>query len=553
VEAGETLRVEKMVTFSTSRDPAVGDTMEKASRSSARYLDFAPAWDRHSSAWQGLWDACDLRVRGDDRVQQLLRLHTSHLLQVCSRHTADLDAGLPARGLNGEAYRGHVFWDELFVLPYLTLRLPEVARGLLMYRYRRLPEARALASADGHRGAMYPWQSGSEGTEETQRVHLNPLSGRWDTDLSHHQRHVGAAIFYDVWRYVSLTGDRAFLNDHGAEMLFEIARYWASVAHFDEEIGRYRIHGVMGPDEFHEKVPGSAGAGLPDNAYTNVMVAWLCHVAGQVLPLLADERARDLRRRLALTDDELDVWDDISRRMFVPFHEGVISQFDGYGDLDELDWDAYRARYGNIQRLDRILRAEGDTPDRYKLSKQADAVKLFFLFAPHELAEVFSRLGYDHDHGLVRRTIEYYDRRTSHGSTLSFVTHAAALAEIDVETSWERFLVALESDVGDIQGGTTKEGVHLGVMAGTLDLVQSRYAGVRVEDGTVHLAPRLPAALDEVAFALHVRGTLTRITVARDRITVSVPSEAGTRGVTVRVGDDARTLHRGDEATFPVP
>ena len=195
VEAGETVQVEKMVSFSTSRDPAVGDTMEKASRSTARYLDFGPAWDRHAASWQGLWDACDLSVRGDDRVQQLLRLHTAHLLQVCSRHTADLDAGLPARGLNGEAYRGHVFWDELFVLPYLSLRLPEVARGLLMYRYRRLPEARALAFADGHRGAMYPWQSGSEGTEETQRVHLNPLSGRWDTDHSHHQRHVGAAIF----------------------------------------------------------------------------------------------------------------------------------------------------------------------------------------------------------------------------------------------------------------------------------------------------------------------------------------------------------------------
>ena len=242
-------------------------------------------------------------MAGDDRVQRLLRLHTSHLLQVCSRHTADLDAGVPARGLNGEAYRGHVFWDELFVLPFLSLRMPEVARGLLMYRYRRLPEARALAAEAGHRGAMFPWQSGSEGTEETQQVHLNPLSGRWDEDLSHRQRHVGAAIFYDVWHHVRATGDQAFLRDHGAEMLLEIARFWSSIAHLDPERERYEIHGVMGPDEFHENQPGRTDGGLRNNAYTNVMVAWLCRVAGEVLDLLPEDRAGELRRRLGITDD----------------------------------------------------------------------------------------------------------------------------------------------------------------------------------------------------------------------------------------------------------
>ena len=155
--------------------------------------------------------------------------------------------------------------------------------------------------------------------------------------------------------------------------------------------------------------------------------------------------------------------------MFVPFHgDGIISQFEGYEALAELDWDAYRERYGqSVQRLDRILRAEGDDPNRYKVAKQADTVMLFYLFGQDELADVFGRLGYVLEPDATRQNVEYYDRRTSHGSTLSFVTHAAVLAALDPDSSWQRFLVALESDVGDVQGGTTKEGIHLGVMAGT--------------------------------------------------------------------------------------
>ena len=256
------VRVEKMVTLAISRDPATSDTLTKAGTIALRRPDFAHDLARHIDAWEELWRVCDVRVRGDEEVQQLLRLHICHVLQVCSRHTADLDAGVPARGLNGEAYRGHVFWDELYVYPFLSLRLPEVTRGLLMYRYRRLEEARAAAREAGLEGAMFPWQSGSEGTEETQHVHLNPMSGRWEPDLSRNQRHVNAAIFYNVWRYFQATGDLPFLRDYGAELMLEIARFWASIAHFNPERGRYEIHGVMGPDEFHEKYPGAREGGF---------------------------------------------------------------------------------------------------------------------------------------------------------------------------------------------------------------------------------------------------------------------------------------------------
>ena len=551
VRQGEPIRVEKLVTFFTSRDPAVSDTLVKATTSVARHSDFGASFERHAAAWEELWRVCDVRVSGEESVQLLLRLHIAHVLQVCSRNTADLDAGLPARGLNGEAYRGHVFWDELYAFPFFNVRLPEVTRGLLMYRYRRVGEARAAAREEGFRGAMFPWQSGSEGTEETQRVHLNPVSGRWEPDLSRNQRHVNAAIFWNIWQYFQTTHDQAFLRDYGAEMMLSITRFWASIAHFNTERERYEIHGVMGPDEFHDKYPDAPRGGLRNNAYTNVMVAWLCGIADKLLALLPASRAEELRERLGIGDEELAVWRDMSRRMFVPFHDdGIISQFEGYEDLEELDWDAYRAKYGNIQRLDRILRAEGRDPNLYKVTKQADTVMLFFLFRDEELREIFGRLGYAYDAGTISRNVTYYDRRTSHGSTLSFVTHAGVLAAIDPESSWERFLVALRSDAEDIQGGTTKEGIHMGVMAGTLDLMQRSYAGTYISDGVLCFDPRLPSRLASLSFSMQFRQTPIQLTLTSDRLTLALHAEGGSRSVRVAVRDDVRELSVGDRTVF---
>jgi trehalose/maltose hydrolase-like predicted phosphorylase/beta-phosphoglucomutase-like phosphatase (HAD superfamily) len=551
VARGRSMRVEKMVSFYTSQDRAIDEPLGAAGRSVRRYGNFQEALSHHRAAWDELWRVCDFRLPAEPRVQLLLRLHTSHVLQVCSRHTSDRDAGVPARGLNGEAYRGHVFWDELYVYPFLNFRLPEITRELLMYRYRRLGEARAAAAEAGYAGAMFPWQSGSNGQEETQVVHLNPLSGRWDPDHSHNQRHVNAAIFYNVWQYYQATEDLDFLREHGAEMMLEIARFWASIAHYNPERDRYEIHGVMGPDEFHEKYPGAEEGGLRNNAYTNVMVAWIAHTADTVLFLLPESRRRALRERIGLSDEELDKLREMSTKMFVPFLEnGIITQFEGYEDLEELDWDAYRARYPSIHRLDRILKAEGDDPDRYKLTKQADAVLLFFLFSDAELARLFERLGYEYPSDTARRTIEYYDQRTSHGSTLSFIAHAGVLAGIDPEGSWQRFLTALESDVGDIQGGTTKEGIHMGVMSGTLDLLQRSYAGTTVRDGALFFEPRVLDRLDGLTFSMQFRGMPLTVSLDDDALTVTADPEGQSPPVRVGAGTQIQELCAGDQWTF---
>jgi trehalose/maltose hydrolase-like predicted phosphorylase len=551
VEEKVPVRVEKLVAFYTSRDHAINEPLVNAGKAVGRYPTFAEAFERHARAWDELWSVCDVQVPKDDRVQLLLRMHIAHILQVCSPHTADLDAGVPARGLNGEAYRGHIFWDELYIYPFLNFRLPEITRELLMYRYRRMVEARAAATEAGYKGAMFPWQSGSDGQEETQTVHLNPKSGKWEPDLSHNQRHVSAAIFYNIWRYYQATGDFEFLLDYGAEMMLEIARFWASIAHFNPERDRYEIHGVMGPDEFHEKYPDSEEEGLRNNAYTNVMVAWICETIQEVLDLLPERLRRSLCARLGLTDEEIEIWREMSRKMFVPFHDdGIISQFEGYENLEELDWEAYREKYGNIQRLDRILRAEGDDPDRYKMAKQADTVLLFLLFPEDELRQLFERLGYDYAPDTVSKNVAYYDQRTSHGSTLSFVAHAGILANLDPQSSWERYLVALESDVGDVQGGTTQEGIHMGVMAGTLDLIQRGYMGSEIRDGVLYFDPKPVGNLDGLSFPMRFRGMPLEVKLEGDKLTVAAQSDGFSQPVQVGVGDTVREIKTGESFTF---
>jgi trehalose/maltose hydrolase-like predicted phosphorylase len=533
---GETLTVEKIVALFTSRDRAISEPADAAILAIEGAAGFSDLLASHALAWRNLWDRGDILVDEHPRRQMVLRLHIFHLLQTVSPNTVDMDAGVPARGLHGEAYRGHIFWDELFILPYLNFHFPEISRELLLYRYRRLGEARRLARAAGHQGAMYPWQSGSSGREESQVLHLNPRSGRWTPDSTALQRHVSLAIAYNVWRYWQTTRDSGIMARHCAEMLVEIARFWASVCTYDETEDRFRILGVMGPDEFHDRYPWREEPGLDDNAYTNVMAAWVLHRAADALDSLTPTRRAEIYRMLGLTDDELAGWHRIATRMRVPFLEGgVIAQFQDYDRLEELDWEAYRTRYGDIQRLDRILEAEGDTINRYKASKQADVLMLFYLFSSEELSGLLAGMGYEFSPDLIPRNIDYYLRRTSHGSTLSRVVHSWVLARSDRAQSWELLTEALESDLLDIQGGTTAEGIHLGAMAGSVDLIQRGQTALEFTDHTLSISPCLPQEMQGLHLRLLYRGYWLHLDVSCDEVAVAAPNGwAGPRQIRVR-------------------
>jgi trehalose 6-phosphate phosphatase len=192
-------------------------------------------------------------------------------------------------------------------------------------------------------------------------------------------------------------------------------------------------------------------------------------------------------------------------KMFVPFHLGVISQFEGYGDLEELDWESYRQRYGNIQRLDRILEAEGRSVNGYQASKQPDVLMLFYLLSADELRDLLGDLGYPLEPEIIPATIEYYLSRTSHGSTLSALVHAWVLARAHRDQSLEYFRLLLESDVADVQGGTTPEGIHLAAMAGSVDLLQRCFTGLETRGGVLRFNPQWPEKLGTFTCRLRFR------------------------------------------------
>ena len=205
------------------------------------------------------------------------------------------------------------------------------------------------------------------------------------------------------------------------------------------------------------------------------MAAWTLTRALECLDVLPPGRRHELLDTLDIRRPDLERWQHVSRKLRLCWtDDGVLLQFRGYETLEEFDWAGYRQRYGDISRLDRILEAEGDSTNRYKVSKQADVLMLFQLLTADELYGLLDRLGYPHDRRTIPRTVAYYLDRTCHGSTLSKVVHSWVLARADRRKAWDYFLEALESDIADVQGGTTGEGIHLGAMAGTVDLLRAR-------------------------------------------------------------------------------
>lgn len=545
--ADRPVTIDKTVAVFTSRDSAIASP----SLAALGELDAVPGGladllPDHVYAWADLWRRFGIDLDADVQTRLMLNLHVFHLLTSLSEHTADLDAGVPARGLHGEGYRGHVFWDELFVLPVLTAHQPQISRGLLEYRYRRLDAARLAAAGRGLAGAMFPWQSASDGREATPPMLFNPRSGRWMSDNSWRQRHVGLAVAYNAWQFYQATGDTGWLASRGADLIIEVARFFADLATYDADTDRFHIEGVMGPDEYHDSYPRAPGQGLRDNAYTNVLAAWVCQRAGDVLTEVAGFDCDRVNARLRIRSEEPDRWQHLSRCMSVPFHDGIISQFAGYEDLAELDWDSYRATYGNIGRLDLILEAEGDSTNCYRLAKQADVLMLIYLLGLEGLTQTLARLGYPVTEQVLGRTVDYYLSRTANGSTLSRVVHATVLARLNPDKAWDLFQTALTADIDDTQGGTTGHGIHLGAMAGTTDIITRAFAGITTHGDNVDLDPRMPAELRAARFTLLHHGQRLRVALTPTTTHVTADPCATNPHVRVSVGSVAEGTTTGE-------
>jgi len=558
VSKGDTLTVEKLVCIYTSRDTGIYECLSEAKDAiTDDFVCFDSLLRSHIIAWELLWAKFDVRLELDDRSvqqykQKIIRLYIFHLLQSSSVHSLDIDVGMPARGWHGEGYRGHIFWDEMIIFPILNYRSPRITRTLLMYRYRRLKEAKRAARESGYNGAMYPWQSGSNGREETQQMHLNPESNRWIPDNTYLQRHVNNAIVFNISQYFQVTNDIDFLAFYGGEITIEIARFWASLATYNSELDRYEILGVMGPDEYHDAYPGADAPGLNNNTYTNITVMFVMDQALNLQNIIPEQDWENLKKKLEIKDEELILWKKMSRRMRIVFQEdGIISQFEGYEALKEFDWEGYKTQYGNIQRVDRILEKEGDSANNYKLCKQPDVLMLFYIFSAETLKKMFRRLDYPVEKNFISKNINYYLKRTTNGSSLALTIHAWIEARQARDLSWKLFSQALEIDMVDARTGSTREGIHLAAMSGCIDILQRGYAGLEIRSDILILNPLLPKSINRIRFHIRYRKHWLNLEITQHDVKVKSLTTKATPFM-IMIKDEIIRLYAGKIAVVSI-
>jgi len=519
-EKNKSVNIEKIVAIYSSKESK--NPLQSAENELEKVKGFSYLYKESKAAWTDIWEEIDIKIDGQRFVQKLVRLNLYHLMVTASTHNTRIDAGIPARGLHGEAYRGHIFWDEIFILPMYFMHFPEIAKSALLYRYRRLDKARTYARENGYRGAMFPWQSGSDGSEETQVLHLNPISEKWGPDYSALQRHISLAIAYNIFQFYYFSDDLEFIEKYGAEIFLEICRFWASLATYNEKTDRYDIMGIMGPDEYHESYPESDEGGIKNNTYTNIMVVWAFNRAFDMLDMLKNSVRKNLIKKIGLTKNELNEWRIISKKLQISLSKAnILEQFEGYFNLKELDWDKYLDKYGGVSRIDRILKAENKNPDEYKVSKQADTLMAFYNLNVDEVIAILRQTGLTTVNDILSQNFRYYMKRTSHGSTLSKLVHSyIACLTGDTDLSYMLHMESLKSDYQEVQGGTTKEGIHTGVMAGSALLVLKNYAGLSFKGEYIFINPKLPPGWKKLQFNLRFKGNKFNFVIAAHTIRI---------------------------------
>ena len=535
-----TYTFDKVVALFTSRESQAAQ-LEQLALDELQETTFDQILTDNQRFFARAWQQSDIIIDGDLTSQKLTRVNIFHLFVAAhALQSGQLDASVGARGLHGEAYRGHVFWDEMFVMPFYVSRYPELARQLLLYRYKRLSAARQYAASEGYQGAMFPWQSASKGDEQSQFVHLNPLTQKFEPDNSRRQRHVSLAVAYNVWLYFHQTGDRDFMTHYGLEMLLSIAQFWLSIAQPTADGQHYTIAGVMGPDEFHEEYPNSDHPGLTNNAYTNLMVAWLFTTIQQLSDHTDATILKTVSQKIHFGQQDYQTMTKIAQQLKLDINEnGIIGQFEGYFNLPTLDFDAYRKKYGDISRLDRILKSEGKTPDTYQVAKQADALMIYYNFNPTTVTTLLNQMGYPLPDQSLTHNLEFYLARTTHGSTLSRVVYAALTKmEGNMDQSWKLFRQALFSDYYDIQGGTTAEGIHLGVMGATLEIETRFYGGVSFLGDQITVTPHLPKQWQQLTFTQLFRGTAIHFEITHHQLIIDADHD-----LTMTVLDHPTQIH----------
>ncbi len=492
-----TIQLTKFMVYHTSQTASAEELCRRTEWTTDRVVrrGFQNILAGQEQYMEDFWRRSDVQVRNvrEDRtkrstveIQQAIRFNLFHILQAAARGEI---AGVPAKGLTGQAYEGHYFWDtEIYLLPFLIYTSPWIAKNLLLFRHRMLPQARSRARELGHRGAMFPWRT----------INGGEASAYYAAGTA--QYHINADIMYALRKYVQATGDEAFLRDYGVEMLVETARLWLDLGFYsDTKGGKFCINAVTGPDEYNTVVN--------NNAYTNLMARENLQYAARSVESLRSthqESFRNLVSKTGLDPNEPRNWMHAAENMFIPYHEelGIIPQDDQF--LDREPWDF---RNTPAEHYPLLLFYHPLNIYRKQVIKQADVVLAMFL-----LGDAFTDEA-------KKRNFEFYDPLTTGDLSLSSCVEAIVAAQVgDVEKAVRYGMAALLMDLADV-GGNVKDGCHIASMGGTWMMLIYGLAGMRDNDGQLSFRPRRAPEVNAILrFCVTYHGRRLQVELSLERV-----------------------------------
>lgn len=516
LQKGQTLLFTKFSNIYTTRDKELeGKSLEEIRSLSIENLKeqskkgFENLLAASATKWAGYWKRMDIKIESENSYDQLaIRFAQYHLLIMAPKH--DSRYGIGAKGLSGEGYKGHSFWDtEIFLMPFFSYTFPEIARNLLEYRYNTIEGARKKAKENGYRGAMYPWESAWANDGEVTPVWgaVDIVTGKatkiWSGFI---EQHITSDVAFAVWQYYKITGDEEFMELYGYEILLDTGIFWSSRLEWDEVKGEYHINNVVGPDEYKEHVN--------NDAFTNHMARWCMENASRYYDILKKNNLslfEILNQKLNLDKEILELRERIDKVYLPqPNEKKVIPQDDTYLSLKEIDLTKYKSQK-HVGSLFQDFNLE--QVNQMQISKQASVVMLLYL------------LEYKFDHSVKKANYEYYEPRTLHDSSLSLSTHAVLAADIDnLPLAYSLFERAARIDLGPNMK-TSDHGIHAASLGGIWQILVCGFGGIRMLDGELRINPKLPPQIKSVSYPINWKGSELDVTVTADMLKIKSSSD----------------------------
>ena len=512
VEANDTFNMEKICNVYTDRDKDIeGIDLKDLQLHCLEGLKndeatgFAKLYEESANEWKTtVWDRAPIEIDGPSKDLFAVRFAQYHLRLMAPAHDNRMNIG--AKGITGEGYKGHVFWDsEIFLLPYYIFNMPEIAKSLEEYRYFILPSAHKKASENGFEGAQYPWETAwrddGEVTSKYQGTDIvtGELIKIWTGII---EIHITADVAFGVWSYYKCTNDQEFMDNKGYEIIFDTAKFWVNRLELEKD-GMYHINDVVGPDEYKEHVD--------DNSYTNYLAKWNIEKALEYAHLIKNEKKdiyKRLNKQLGL-NKLIKRWEEAIPKIFlqVPNEKGILPQDDTYLTLKEIDLDKYKKQpfVGGIYKD-----YNQDQITKIQVSKQADVMVLFYL-----LEDKF-------DKSVKVNSFNYYEPHCLHDSSLSLCTHSMLAADIGKhEMAYDLFEKACLIDLDNNNPNSSYSGIHAASCGGIWQCAIQGFGGLRMLGGKLRISPQLPNKWNSLKYSLNWQGQLIKVEVTKDKLVLT--------------------------------